>query len=520
MTSWHRHTELLTPAEMGRADALAIAGGVSGKELMERAGAAVAAHAARLVLPGSRSTPHVTILCGPGNNGGDGFVAARLLAARGFRIALHLLGDRAALNGDAAGAAASWTGDIQALESFNPADTDLVIDALFGAGLARDLDGAASEAVGRTNDWRRRTGRPVLAVDVPSGLDGGTGRVRGSAIEADASVTFFRLKPGHVLLPGRTFCGALHLADIGIPDAVLAEIAPRISLNGPPLWRHLLPAPAVEGHKYSRGHALVVSGPHWRTGAARLSARAALRIGAGLVTLAADAGALAVHAAHLDAIMLAPCDRPADLAHLLSDPRKNALVMGPGLGTGEAARDLVMAAMEPAPGRALVLDADAITLFTGGAARLGAAVARFGGKVVLTPHDGEFSRLTKGMRRELESASQPPESSSQRSDSKVEDARAAARVTGAIVVLKGADTVVAAPDGRAVIAADLPPDLATAGSGDVLAGLIGGLLAQGMAPFEAACAAVWLHGAAARSFGRGLIAEDLPDAIPGVLQRL
>ncbi|MDB5594730.1 MAG: carbohydrate kinase, YjeF related protein [Hyphomicrobiales bacterium] len=514
MTSWRAFTQLLDPHEMARADALAIAAGHPGMELMERAGAAVAAEAARLTLPDSRATPRVTVLCGPGNNGGDGFVAARLLKARGFVVRLYLLGAVADLRGDAKTAALQWTGLTDPLAEYVPGEDDLVIDALFGAGLARDLDGEARKAVERTNQWRRETGHRVLAVDVPSGVDGATGGVRGVAIEADASVTFFRLKPGHILLPGRLLCGALRLVDIGIPSDVLTEIAPRTALNGPALWAAQLPMPATEGHKYMRGHALVVSGPAWKTGAARLSARGALRIGAGLVTVAAPFAALPEHAAHLTSIMLSRCDGASDLVRLLDDVRKNAVVLGPGLGTGEDSRELVHAALAPSRRRGLVLDADAITLFTGAAEDLGARIEAHGGEVVLTPHGGEFSRLSRGLRRSLQLNYQALEAGPETFESKLEAARALAGITGAVLVLKGADTVIASPDGRAAIAADLPADLATAGSGDVLAGMIGGLLAQGMPAYEAACAAVWLHGAAGRSVGRGLIAEDLPDALP------
>lgn len=518
MTSWRAFTQLLDPHEMARADAFAIAAGHPGMKLMERAGAAVAAEAARLTLPVSRATPRVTVLCGPGSNGGDGFVAARLLNARGFVVRLHLLGALADLKGDAETAALAWAGLTEPLAAYWPGDEDLVIDALFGAGLARQLDGEAREAVERTNRWRRETGRRVLAVDVPSGLDGATGRVRGLSIEADASVTFFRLKPGHILLPGRLLCGSLRLVDIGIPSEVLTEIAPKTALNVPALWAGQLPRPSSEGHKYTRGHALIVSGPAWKTGAARLSARGALRIGAGLVTVAAPFDALPAHAAHLTSIMLSRCDGASDLVRLLDDVRMNAVVLGPGLGTGEDARELVYAALAPSDHRGLVLDADAITLFTGAAEDLGARIRAHGAEVVLTPHDGEFQRLCKGLDRNHESVSQGHDAERETFVSKLEAARAVACITGAVLVLKGADTVVASPDGRASIAADLPADLATAGSGDVLAGMIVGVLAHGMPAYEAACAAVWLHGAAGRSLGRGLIAEDLPEAIPAAFR--
>ena len=361
MNDWKAFPELLEPAEMARADALTIARGRSGAALMEAAGQAVAAQAVRLCLPASRHRPHVSVLCGPGNNGGDGFVAARILAARGLRVSLHLLGSRNALAGDAAAAAASWPGTITPLDEFEPADTDLVIDAIVGAGLSRDLAGAALSAVRKVNAWAERGGK-VLAVDVPTGLDGGTGQVRGDAIRADATVTFFRLKPGHVLMPGRALCGALSLAQIGIGAEVLPEIGAKTFLNVPALWIDDLPQPSAEGHKYTRGHAIVVAGPAARTGAARLAARGALRIGAGLVTVVATPDAEPELAAHLTSIMLSVCPRPADIVRLLGDRRKNALVIGPGLGLDPTAHERLAAALEDPAGRAIVLDADAITL--------------------------------------------------------------------------------------------------------------------------------------------------------------
>ena len=511
---WPQTLELLTPDEMGRADAAAIAGGVPGFALMEKAGEAVADAAAQLILAQSRHTPRIGVLCGPGNNGGDGYVAARFLAKRGFAVTCFAWGDRAALKGDAAEAARAWTGTTQNLAVFAPKSFDLVIDALFGAGLTRALDGAAATAVNALNAWRKESGGRVLAVDVPSGLDGASGQVRGVAVEADATVTFFRLKPGHVLMPGRRLCSDLHLAHIGIPDHVLGSLAPATFLNGPALWSGLLPSLDCEGHKYTRGHVLVVSGPEFHTGAARLCARAAARAGAGLVTIGGAPAALKDHAAQVTAIMLAPMAGASDFVRLLTDQRKNALVIGPGLGLGTQARDLLEVALQDATARALVLDADALTLMADDLPRASKLIKDRLGPVILTPHEGEFSRLAKPLARSLESHSQAP-------DSKLERARWLAKATGAVVLLKGPDTIVAAPDGLASISADLPASLATAGSGDVLAGVIAGLLAQGMPAFEAASASVWLHGQAALQaaweVGRGLTADDLPDALAEIL---
>jgi len=513
--------ELLTTSEMAEADRLSIGAGVSGMALMERAGAAVADCAAGLAPEGR----DVVVLCGPGNNGGDGFIAARLLRERGLGVKVHLLGDETRLRGDAAEAARRWAGPVESCSAVDLEVAGLVVDGLFGAGLARDLDGEARVLVERVNLWSRSSARPVVAIDVPSGLDGDTGAVRGAAIVATATVTFFRFKPGHLLLPGRTLCGEAHLADIGTPESVLDAIRPQAFADAPELWRALLPIPGAGGHKYSRGHALVLSGGPWTTGAARLSARAALRVGAGLVTLASPREALGINAAHLTAIMLTPCDGAADLAAILQDPRKNALVMGPGAGVGKPTMDLVLEALRSDPpdraqDRAIVLDADALTSFAGDPSVLGGAIMRAGKAVVMTPHEGEFSRIFNREGRLLESGIQFSPIDETPFHSKLQRARTAARESGAAVILKGPDTVIASPDGRAAISFDAPPWLATAGSGDVLAGFAGGLLAQGMPLFEAACAAVWIHGACARVIGPGLIAEDLAEAMPGVLRGL
>ncbi len=508
-SSW-RHAfpiELLDPTEMALADKIA-GRTVPSSVLMHNAGEAVARAALRLLGP-SRS-PHVLILCGPGNNGGDGYVAARLLVESGCRVSVAALLPRDGLRGDAAEAAARWAGPVGDLAGAPLETADLVIDALFGAGLSRDIDGAAKAAIDRVNAWATATRHSVLAVDMPSGVDGATGEIRGAAVAATHTVTFFRLKPGHVLLPGRLRCGAIELIDIGIGRYVLDDIAPKTFLNVPCLWRSAYPVPRLEGHKYSRGHAVVVSGPLAQTGAARLSARGALRAGAGLVTVATPAEALAVHAATLTAIMTRVADGPEGLAAVLADPRKNAVVLGPGLGVGDSTRQMVKVVLRPvpdgAPPRRIVLDADALSSFADAPGDLFAAIAAGGHVVVLTPHDGEFTKLF-GTSLDI-------------SQAKPRRTRAAAALCGATVVLKGADTVVAHPDGRAAIAASEAPWLATAGSGDVLSGIVAAFLAQSMPPFEASAAGVWLHAEAGRRFGPGLISEDIPDMLPRVLSDL
>ena len=495
--------ELLSNAEMAQADQLAIAGGVAGIDLMERAGAAVAdAVAARHPL-GAR----VAVVAGPGNNGGDGFVAARLLAGRGYRVRVLFTGDAPALKGDAALAARKWIGPIDAARPEDlgggKAASDLVIDALFGAGLDRPVAGLPRAMIESMN----AQAAPIIAVDLPSGINGTTGAVMGKAVNAAQTVTFFRKKPGHLLLPGRLHCGAISVADIGISDSVLQRIAPQTFENGSALWRKDFPVPREDGHKYQRGHAVVVSGPSWSTGAARLAARGALRAGAGLVTIASPRDALAVNAATSLAVMVRPVDGPLGLTEFLADRRLNALAIGPGLGVGEATCALVLAALSGE--RAVVLDADAITSFAADPRRLAAALRNRGAAAtVLTPHEGEFGRYFGTLDERMKVGS------------KLERARLAAQAAAAVIVLKGADTVVASPDGRAAIAANAPAYLATAGAGDVLTGMVTGLLAQGMPAFEAAAAAVWLHGEAAQATGPGLISEDLPEALPGVYRAL
>ncbi len=488
---------LLDVAQMREADRATIAAGTPGLTLMERAGAGLAEIALTMLPQRGR----VVILCGPGNNGGDGFVAGRILADAGHRVELGLLGSREKLAGDAGAAASRYQGPVAALEALDPAGADLVIDALFGTGLTRDLEGDVAACVTRV----AQSGVPVLAVDIPSGIDGDTGLIRGVALPASRTVTFAARKPGHLLLPGRDLCGTVSVVDIGIADATLDGFAPALFANEPALWRASLPQCETNTHKYKRGHALVLSGEMHRTGAARLAARAALRAGAGAVTLASPRNALAVNAAHLTAIMLTPCDTPDELGGLLEDPRISAIALGPGYGVGEATRAMVKAAARA--GRGLVLDADALTSFAGEAFTLG-MIATAARACVLTPHEGEIRKLFESAEGVLDAPS------------RWQAALRAAEIARAVVVWKGGDTIVASPDGRAAILAETTPHLATAGSGDVLTGIITGLIAQAMPAFEAACAATWLHAQAGIACGPGLIAEDLGEALPGVLRGL
>lgn len=490
--------EILTVLEMAAADLAAISGGTSGFALMRRAGLAVADVADAIAPHGA-----ILVVVGRGNNGGDGFIAAAELAGRGREVSLVLLCDRATLKGDAALAAAVWKGPLLPCDPSALGQPSLIVDALFGAGLNRPVKGDPYAMIEAMN----ASGVPILSVDLPSGINGDTGEVMGIAVEASATVTFFRRKPGHLLLPGRVHCGEIDVADIGIEADVFDDIAPKTFENVPELWEDTFPFPQIDGHKYARGHAVVISGDMVSTGAARLAARAALRAGAGLVTVASPRDALSVNAAALTSVMVRETQTPLQFAELLVDRRLNACVIGPGAGVGERTRDLVRTALTAR--RSLVLDADALTSFADDPETLFTEIKKLGDPpVVLTPHTGEFNRLFRGTQ------------SSHPHASKLEHARLAAVQSGAVVLLKGADTVIAAPDGRAAITANAPPWLATAGSGDVLAGIIGGLLAQGAPAFEAACMAAWMHGEAGHEFGPGLIAEDLPDALPAVLRNL
>ncbi|MBV9812156.1 MAG: NAD(P)H-hydrate dehydratase [Acetobacteraceae bacterium] len=441
--------------------------------LMAHAGRAVA-RAVRARLRPCRTL----VLCGPGNNGGDGYVAAAALARVGWPVRVAATGG--APHGDAAWAASLWHGPAAAFAPASAAAADLVIDAVFGAGLSRDLPDDVAATL--------RAARRVVAVDLPSGIDGATGQLRGEAPRCVLTVTFFRRKPGHLLLPGRTLCGETVLAPIGIPAGVLADIGARTFRNGPALWR--LPAPGASSHKYSRGHVTILGGPAM-TGAARLAATSARRAGAGMVTIAAEEGADIYRSAADPGVIVET--RPLGL--LLEDARRNAWVCGPGLGAAGAAASLpLLLGTEGRGARQVVVDADALTVCAGDPERLR-------GASVLTPHLGEFTRVFGDPGAD-----------------RVAAVREAAARTGAVVLLKGADTIVAAPDGRAAINDNAPPTLATAGAGDVLSGLIGALLGQGMAAWDAACAGAWLHGEAARLAGDGLVAEDIPHHLPQAMR--
>ncbi len=484
----NRDALIITPAEMSAIDSDAALSGIDSFRLMTSAGTAVSAAALRLYPEALR----FVVFCGPGNNGGDGYIAAAALRRSGAEVCVYSLSDPAHLKGDAARAHAEWEHIVQSLAEYKPKPGDVVIDALFGAGLSRPVPNdvaAIMQAI-------RHEGLALIAVDLPSGVDGRTGRVLGDSFLASHTVTFMARKPGHLLMPGRTLCGSLEVFDIGIPERILSANASTLCENGPHLWAGHARALDPSAHKFKRGHLAVFSGGPLATGAARLSAMAGLKAGAGLVTLASPSGALNANAAHLTAVMLKEIEDADALSGWLADKRVSAFVLGPAFGDMETARQYTLALSD----RALVLDADGITAFRDDPAPLFDAFAGGETRLVMTPHDGEFARLF-------------PDIEADDTLSKVERAIAAARRSHAVIVYKGADTVIASPDGRAAINTNAPPWLATAGSGDTLAGIIGAHLAQGMPTFEAAAAGVWRHGRAGEKAGEGLTAEDLAAAI-------
>ena len=476
--------EIITVEEMRAIDAASAAAGVPTRTLMENAGRAVA----EAIVTHFRQQP-TAVLCGPGNNGGDGWVAARMLREMGWPVWVETLVPIDALKGDAADAANAWNGDTFDLGK-SSRKAELFVDALFGAGLSRALEGETARLAAFLPADR------VVAVDVPSGISGDDGNPIGDVcFEAVMTVTFVRKKPAHILMPGRVCCGEVIVADIGAPETVVSAQKITLSENDPSAWA--LPWPEADTHKHERGQVIVASGGHTRTGAARLSARAALRAGAGLVTVLSPHDAIAENAAQLTAIMLREGEDEASFAEAARTAK--AMVVGPAFGTTDAHYKLLLAAMNAQPRCPLVLDADAITL-------LAPLTHGLEASDVMTPHIGEFRRAFPG----IWSSSQNP----------IEAARAAAAYARCVVLLKGPSTVIAAPDGRAIVNTTGTPFLATAGSGDVLAGLIAGLIGQGMASFEAAAAAAWIHGRAGEALGPGLTADELPDILPRIFNVL
>jgi len=487
---------LLTPEEVQQADAWTIKNGKPGAELMEAAGRAVADIIVDYVGTPLEVGGEVVVMCGPGNNGGDGFVAARHLDEWGYPVRVMSLDVSAAQSGDAKKMANRWHGPIEQIGDKPINGAAVIIDSLFGTGLNKPIEGEVADLLAEAN----ATNAFRMAVDVPSGLNAKTGNTLGICFRADATVTFFHKKAGQVVAPGRFYCGGadhVHVADIGIPEAALEDVSPKNFSNEPGLWSAKYPFQGPASHKYDRGHLLVLGGKEPTLGASRLASMAALRAGAGLVTLAASSETYPIQAGALNDVMVRRFDSAFGFIGMMSDPKINTVLLGPGAGVGEKTAELVMQAVMK--GRNLVLDADALTSLIG---RYDVLANAKGSDIVLTPHEGEFSRLFPEFDFKAD---------------RIDAARKAAAASGTTIVLKGVSTVVAAPDGRVSVASNAPSWLSVGGTGDVLAGMIASLLAQGMPAFEGASAAVWLHGEAGMKAGRGMIASDLLKQIAAVL---
>ncbi|MEO9640873.1 MAG: NAD(P)H-hydrate dehydratase [Lentilitoribacter sp.] len=487
--------ELLTPEQMSKADALTIESGIAGIELMRRAGAFIF----EVLHQHFPKVKTVLVVAGVGNNGGDGFILAELLKRYGYDVAVTIIGDNTKIAGDARLAFDKMSKDIQPIKNPDFDDYHLIVDGIFGAGLKREVKGDFADIIHAIN----ASATQILAIDLPSGINGQTGKVSGCAIKAQATATFFRYKPGHILFPGRELCGKVYLGQIGISEKVLNQISPRLNLNIPVLWQDHYPILKATGHKYSRGHTLSVSAGLDKSGAARLMAKAALRMGAGLVTIACPSETLSAHAARTDAIMLSKMDNEHELSNILDDKRINAVCVGPGLDPNEQTRSITKIILNT--DKSVVLDAGALTAFSDEPCALFDLIKARSSPTILTPHDGEFARLFPVLTL---------------SQDKVKRTKIASETSSATVVLKGPDTVIAKGSNNAAITSNAPPWLATAGSGDVLCGIITALLAQGMPEFEAACAGVWFHGEAGAKAGPGLISSDLEIALKDVIQNI
>ena len=479
---------VLTAAEMIRAEVAAFKSGIPAYALMAKAGGGLA----RAILA-KKKTGKILFLNGPGNNGGDGWVAAEILRRKGWEvlcIALKLPDGHSCAALTAYEKYQGETGEFP--DDLN--EFDVIVDALFGTGLERPVEGRAAKWIKAANE----SDALRVAVDIPSGISSDTGQVMGTAFKADLTATFSHKKRGHMLMPGLELSGEVEVVDIGIGEEALRKVDLRIFENHPALWRDDFPKLAKGGHKHQRGHLLVAGGPLGMSGAARMAARAGLRTGAGLVTTLAPEEAILAYAEKQLSVMSAGYRDDEEFAGFVTSGKFSAFVIGPGNGVGEGTRKRVLKVLATA--KPCVLDADALTSFEGDAGGLEAALHE---KCVLTPHMGEFKRLWPDLSW----------------GDKVAAAETAAAKTGAVVLLKGPDTVIS--DGTiTIINTHAAPQLATAGSGDVLAGIIAGLMTQGMAPFLAASAGAWLHGDAALSLGPGLIADDLIEEIPEALKGL
>ena len=474
--------EILSASQMVKADSLTIENGISGETLMENAGVSVADF-----IKTKFSKRKTLILCGPGNNGGDGFVVARHLKESGWDVDLASMIDVRSYKKDALLMAKKWNGNTISFDNIQLKNYDLFIDAIFGTGLSKEISGLTASIINKTN----KKNTDVVAIDIPSGVNSDNGEILGIAFKAKYTITFARKKIGHVIYPGKEKCGDIYIKDIDIAER---HIKSNIMENLPDLWLKGLPFPTEEQHKYDRGHSVISGGDIDSAGAAVLSAKAALVTGAGLVTVLCPNGATPLYASKLTAVMNKPIHSTDEFSSFIKGKKVTSVLLGPGNGVSERTKKFALEALKMK--KRCVLDADAISVFKDLPKELFNTIKS---DVILTPHEGEFKRLFSF------------------EGNKVEKTQKAAKISKCTIVLKGSDTVIASPDGRTAINTNAPPTLATAGSGDVLAGIISALLANGMDSFKAACAGVWIHSQAANLFGLGLTAEDISKQIPCVL---
>jgi len=488
---------LLNNEAMEQLDRDTISCGTLGIQLMEQAGSSAVEQICHHYSP----IPTL-VLCGPGNNGGDGFVIARLLAQQGFNVQVAQALPKGHYQNDAAIMEQKYIGEAIALEEcckvIDDQQYQLVIDALFGTGLNRPIEGIYHTVLQKVSTLKA----PIVAIDIPSGINGNTGQVQGIAAPAMLTVTFAFKKLGHTLIPGRDYCGKIIVTDIGHPPNLLQDIRSDYIENHPELWQKYLPSPSNQSHKYNRGYTLIYGGPIACTGASRMASYAALRAGAGICSIACTPAALPIYAASVTAIMTKSYSSDAELNKMLDSNKLNALLIGPGAGVNDTTRrHTLMMLNTQLP---CVLDADALTCFSDNPQILFNAIKQRNAATILTPHSGEFDRIF---------GITTPEK-------RIESVMKAAMNSGAIIILKGADSIIGTPDGNVTINTHASFHLATAGAGDVLAGIIAGLLATNMPPYKAVQAAIWIHGECGIRCGKGLIAEDLIDVLPNILHSL
>ena len=476
---------LLTNSQMSFVENQAIKSGKKSTELMENAGTAVV----KLILKRYKNR-NISVLCGPGKNGGDGFVVARLLKEQGWNVRLGLTSSQK--DKDSIEKAELWKGNIEPLNESLLYGNPIIIDAMFGAGLKRKLTGIPLALVTKINNKKL----DCIAIDIPSGIDGDSGKILGDAPKCKLTITFFCAKPGHFLMPSKSKVGEVIIEDIGISNSFLKQINVKTFLNTPELWKKKFPIPTYDTHKYKRGH-LLIAGAANMTGATHLASSSARRIGAGVVTIGAPSSSCDIYKLGAFGHIVLPINNPGDWNNLLKNYKNTATLIGPGLGKIAFLKDVVIAALNSK--KPVILDADGLNIFKNNPLQLFHSTNR---KHILTPHEGEFKKLFNFKGNPISRVSR------------------AAKKSGAIVLLKGSSTIIAHPNGKIIINDTGKPYLATAGSGDVLAGIIAGLITQGMNVFEAGCGGTWIHGRAAELFGPGLIAEDIPKLIPTILNEI